>query len=108
MELDAAGQVRWQVGNLNFPLDVQLVGEDRVLVAEYYGNRVTERDVATGKVVWQHEVTGPLVAQRLPNGNTFVATDVELFEFDRNGKQVMHVDVNGERLDNRRVMKALK
>src|SRR4029079_5295880 len=50
-------------------------------------------------------VTGPLVAQRLANGNTFVSTDTELLEFDKDGKEVLHTEVPGV---NRRIMKALK
>ncbi len=75
-----------------------------MLVAEYYGNRVTERDLK-GNVLWERDVTGPLTAQRLPNGNTFVATDMALFEFDKDAKEVARIDMPGE---NKRVMKALK
>jgi HEAT repeat protein len=104
MELAAAdNQVRWQVNDLRFPLDVQPLSGDRLLVAEYHGNRVTERD-STGKVLWEKAITGPLVAQRLPNGNTFIATDSELIEYDRADKEVLHITRNiGER-----VMKAFK
>jgi hypothetical protein len=104
MELGPDNQPRWEVQNLSFPLDVQLLGEDRVLVAEYYGNRVTERDLK-GHILWQKEVVGPLVAQRLPNGNTFIATDMALFEYDKDGKEVLKIEMPGE---NKRVMKALK
>ncbi len=104
LELDSDKHPRWEVNNLSFPLDVQLVGEDRLLVAEYYGNRVTERDLK-GNVLWEKEVVGPLTAQRLPDGHTFVATDMALFEFDKDGKEVLKIDMPGE---NKRVMKALK
>jgi PQQ-like domain len=104
LDLGPQNQVRWEVANLSFPLDAQLVGEDRLLIAEYYGNRVTERDLK-GNVLWERDVTGPLTAQRLPNGNTFVATDVTLFEFDKDGKEVVKIEMPGE---NKRVMKALK
>lgn len=97
-------QVRWQLNDLRFPLDVQPVGHDRLLVAEYHGNRVTERDVKSGDVKWEKAITGPLVAQRLPNGNTFIATDTELIEYDRGDKEVFHIVKNaGER-----IMKAMK
>jgi outer membrane protein assembly factor BamB len=107
MELAAGdNQVRWQVNDLRFPLDVQPLPGDRLLVAEYHGNRVTERDTREnpGKVLWEKEIMGPLVAQRLPNGNTFIATDTELIEFDRADKEVLHIVKNaGER-----IMKAQK
>ena len=104
MELGPDKQIRWQVSNLSFPLDAQLIGENHLLVAEYYGNRVTERDLK-GHVLWQKEITGPQAAQRLANGNTFVATDMALYEFDRDGKEVLKIDMPGE---NKRVMKSLK
>ena len=105
LELSAGdNQVRWQVDDLRFPLDVQPLPGDRLLVAEYHGNRVTERDVKTGDVKWEKAITGPLVCQRLPNGNTFIATDTELIEYDRADKEVFHIVKNaGER-----IMKALK
>jgi hypothetical protein len=88
VDLDAGNRPRWQVEGLEFPLDVQLLqGEDRILVAEHHGNRVTERD-RRGKVLWEYRVPGPLAAQRLTNGNTFVTTRNRLFEVDKDGKEV--------------------
>jgi hypothetical protein len=88
MDLDAANRPRWHVNGLNFPLDVQLLpGDERVLVAEHHGNRVTERDLK-GKVLWEYRVEGPLAAQRLPNGNTFITTRSRLIEVDKDGKEV--------------------
>jgi hypothetical protein len=105
MELGPDGkEPLWHLDGLSFPLDAQLIGEDRLLVAEYYGNRVSERDLK-GQVVWQQPVTGPLVAQRLANGNTFVATDSELLEFDKDGKEVLKIEMPG---DQKRIMKAMK
>jgi outer membrane protein assembly factor BamB len=49
---------------------------------------VTERD-RQGKVLWQHPVPNSTVScQRLPNGNTFIATYTELLEVTRAGKTV--------------------
>jgi hypothetical protein len=86
MELDANNKPRWTVDGLEFPLDVQVLPGDRLLSAEHYGNRVTERNVHTGKVVWEYKVARPLAAQRLPNGNTFIATQTNLLELGRDGK----------------------
>jgi hypothetical protein len=86
-ELDANNKVRWQLKDVDFPLDVQLLSGDRVLLAENKGNRVTERNFK-GEVLWQKEVIGPLVAQRLPNGNTFIATRESVLEVNRDGEEV--------------------
>ncbi|MGL4553945.1 MAG: PQQ-binding-like beta-propeller repeat protein, partial [Gemmataceae bacterium] len=84
LDLDASNRVRFRVTGLDMPLDVQRLPRDRVLVAEHGGDRVTERD-AKGAVVWEHKVPAPLAAQRLPNGNTFVATKEGLIEVDPKG-----------------------
>jgi HEAT repeat protein len=103
VELGRDNQVRWQVSNLLYPLDAQLLPGDRLLVAEYYARRVSERDLK-GQILWEKEVPGPLVAQRLPSGNTFIATDTHLFEIDRDGKQIFGFDTP----QGVRVMKAMK
>lgn len=87
MELDADNKPRWQLDAIAFPLDAQFLPGDRVLMAEQQGNRVAERDLK-GKVVWEKQVGDPLVAQRLPNGNTFIATRTQLLEVNRDGKEV--------------------
>jgi HEAT repeat protein len=104
MELDAANRPRWTVEGLEFPLDVQYLPDDRLLSAEHNGNRVTEREVKTGKVVWEHKVSHPLVAQRLANGNTFIASQIGLSEVNRAGAIVWeYTPTNGES-----IMKAQK
>src|SRR5207244_742446 len=71
-----------------YPVDAQVVGSDRVLVAEYQGGRVSERDFK-GNVVWDVAVGGnPIGVQRLANGNTFVVMQHRLAEYDRNKKEV--------------------
>jgi hypothetical protein len=105
MELDAANRPRWTVDGLEFPLDVQYLPGDRLLAAEHNGNRVTERDVNTGgKVVWEHKVSHPLVAQRLPNGNTFIASQVGLIEVNKAGAVVWEYTPTGGEV----IMKAQK
>jgi outer membrane protein assembly factor BamB len=86
-EVDADGKTRWQIDGLDFPLDAQGLPGDRVLVAEYQAARVTERD-RKGNILWEKRVAEPLAAQRLPNGNTFIATRNSLLEVDRAGRQV--------------------
>jgi hypothetical protein len=85
--LDRDSQPRWTLEDIQFPLDVELLPKEHVLVAEYHAGRVTERD-RTGKVVWEKKVDEPLVAQRLANGHTFIATKSEAIEVDKTGKEV--------------------
>jgi outer membrane protein assembly factor BamB len=91
-ELGRDGKVRWEFNtNVNFPVDAQIVGGQRVLVAEYNGGRVTERDF-TGKVLWEKkDLAQPVNAQRLANGNTFIATRGQLLEVDRAGKEIINI-----------------
>ena len=65
-----------------------MLGATRVLVAEYQGGRVTERDTK-GDVKWEYACGGnPFAVQRLPNGNTFIAMQGRLIEVDRNKNEV--------------------
>ena len=87
VDLDAANKTRWQFDGVKFPLDAQPLPGDRVLLAEYHGNRVSERN-RKGEVLWEKKILAPLVAQRLPNGNTFIATASRFVEVDRKGQEV--------------------
>jgi outer membrane protein assembly factor BamB len=87
LELDGDRKVRWEISDLQFPLDAQFLPGNRVLVAENQGNRITERNLK-GEVLWEHKTEQPLVAQRLPSGNTFIGTRFQLLEVDRDGRQV--------------------
>jgi HEAT repeat protein len=89
-EVDRDNHIRWQITGLNFPLDIQYLPGGRVLVAEHDGNTVTERDLQ-GNVIWERKIDQPLVAQRLANGNTFIATSAQLVEVDRAGQAVFSV-----------------
>jgi hypothetical protein len=98
LELDGDDKPRWQVDKLAFPLDAQVLPGDRLLVAENMGGRVTERH-RSGAVLWQKEVEAPLVAQRLPNGNTFIANARDMIEVDRDGAVVFaYTRPEGERI----------
>jgi hypothetical protein len=87
LELDKENKPRWQIDGLQFPLDIQLLAGNRVLVAEHGANRITERDLK-GQILWEKDIESPLVAQRLPNGNTFIATNSQLVEITMAGKEV--------------------
>src|SRR5262249_9794254 len=87
IDLDSTNKPRFELAGLDFPLDVQLLDDDRGLVAEHDGNRVSERS-KKGEVVWEKKVDSPLAAQRLPGGNTFICSRTHLLEFDKDGKEV--------------------
>jgi hypothetical protein len=98
MEVDAAGKKRWEIGNLMYPTDATVVGNDRVLIAEYSSSQVTERDFK-GKILWSKQVNLPTGAQRLPNGNTLITTRQQLIEVDKSGKEVWtHSAANGNEI----------
>jgi HEAT repeat protein len=86
-ELDYTGKVRWTINNLNYPVHACKIRRDRVLICEYLNNHVTERDLK-GKILWETRVAQPISAQRLPNGNTFIAMRQQLLEVDKTGKEV--------------------
>jgi HEAT repeats len=96
LEVDASKKIRWELANLEFPLDVQYLPGDRILAAENNANRVTERNLK-GEILWHHDIPMPIAAQRQLNGNTFIATRNALVEVNRDGKEVFHYQrPNGE------------
>jgi HEAT repeat protein len=96
--LDRANEVRWKITDALRPLDVQLVpGAERVLIAEYKANRVSERN-PKGEIVWKKKVEGPLMAQRLANGNTFIATAGMTEDGSPTRSQLLEIDKDGKEL----------
>ncbi len=93
VELGPDRKVRWQLNGLLNPRDVQVIGPDRILVAEYNGQRVTERN-RRGEILWQKHLPGtaPLAAQRLRNGHTFITGQNKLVEVDRAGREVFAIN----------------
>ncbi len=90
VELGRDGKPRWEITGLLYPVDAYVLpGGGRVLVTEYNGRKVTERDLK-GNVVWEKTNLPSQVvnAQRLANGNTFIACTNRLVEVDRTGKEV--------------------
>jgi hypothetical protein len=87
-ECRADGRPIWQLKKLRAPSDAQILPGGRILLAEFRGYQVTERD-RTGKVLWTHKVGNfPTTCQRLRNGNTFIATYSEVLEVTPDGKEV--------------------
>jgi HEAT repeat protein len=93
LELGRDGKPRWTIQGVSFPVDAVVLPGNRVLIAEYNGRRVTERDFK-GNILWQKaNLPGqPVNVQRLPNGHTFIATDAQLLEVDRAGKEVFVIN----------------
>jgi hypothetical protein len=87
IDLDATNKPRFTIEGVVFPLDVQYLPGDRVLLAEHNAMKVTERD-KEGKVLWEKAIDSPLSAQRLPNGNTLIGTRQQIVEVDPKGKEV--------------------
>jgi hypothetical protein len=93
LELDRDRKVRWHLTGLMNPRDVQVLGSDRILIAEWNAQRVSERN-RRGDIIWQKQMQGcyPLSAQRLRNGHTFIACQNKLMEVDRAGNEIYSID----------------
>jgi hypothetical protein len=89
------GKPRFEITGLTGCVDAHLLPGHRVLIAEQNGQRVTERSFS-GKVLWEHAFDdGPVSVQRLPNGNTFVATMQRVLEVTRDGQTLYSHPVDG-------------
>lgn len=87
-EIGPTGQTRWEISNLQGPIDAHVLPGNRLLVAEHGARRVTERDFK-GQVLWEHAVgNNPVSCQRLANGNTLITTYKEVLEVTRDGKRL--------------------
>src|SRR5262249_57273984 len=70
-ELARDGKERWRIEGLQYPVEAWVLPGNRILVAEYNGRRVSERDLK-GNILWKKEGLpgNPTNAQRLATGNT--------------------------------------
>src|SRR5262249_17484906 len=69
-EIDTRGKVRWEIADLQWPYDAQIVRGGNVLIVEQQ-NRVTERD-RKGKIVGLDRYFPSVFhVKRLRDGNTF-------------------------------------
>lgn len=89
IELRPNKEVHFEIAGLRYPLDAQIIGRDRILIAEYFSRRVTERDFK-GNILWEKPADMPIACQRLPNGHTFIGTRRQLMVVDRAGKEVVN------------------
>src|SRR5262249_25148867 len=65
MEVGTDKGVKWEIDGLRYPVDAEVTGPNRVLIAEYLGRRVSERDFK-GKVIWERPVDLPIALHRPP------------------------------------------
>jgi HEAT repeat protein len=91
VETDKKGKERWKISGLSYSFDFSVLRGERLLITEYNMGRVTERDFK-GKIHWELAFQNPISAQRLPNGNTFVAGRNVLKEYKKNKKEVFSID----------------
>jgi HEAT repeat protein len=86
--LDCAFKEQWRITDCEGPVDVQVLVNGHLLIAENHGERVTERD-RWGRIVWEQKMPKPpLSCWRLPNGNTGIVTHTQAFEITPDGKRV--------------------
>jgi hypothetical protein len=81
LELRPDRSKHWEIPNLSYPVDARVIGPNRVLIAEYLGRRVTERDFE-GKILWEVPMEMPIACQRTAEGDTFIATRRQLVMVD--------------------------
>jgi HEAT repeat protein len=87
------GKERWSIDGLQGPMDGHLLPSGTVLIAENYIRKVSERDRANKKVLWEITLTGnPVSCQRLPNGNTFIACYYNVMEVRRDKTEVYNIN----------------
>ena len=102
VELESDNRPRWQVDNLVFPLDAQVLPGDRSWSPSTM--HVASPNATQGRDPLAKGHPGPLVAQRMPNGNTFIATESSSPGGDRDDKESSASAMpSGER-----IMKAMK
>jgi HEAT repeat protein len=92
-EIGLDGKERWHIDNLQYPWDAQWLPGDKVLIAEFNGGQVSERNLK-GDVLWKKTCNNPIACQRLRNGNTFIVTRNQIMEVNRDGKELMTINRN--------------
>ena len=89
------GRTRWTLDGFRGAMYAQALPGNRVLVSENMANLVVEKDLQNN-TVWEYPVpsgSNPISAQRLPNGNTFIATYNQVMEVTPDKKQVYVTNV---------------
>jgi outer membrane protein assembly factor BamB len=79
-ELGPDNALRWEITNVRGPLNAHVLPGERVLIAEYNGYLISERDFK-GKILWEYRAASrPVACWRLPSGNTLLATNNAITE----------------------------
>jgi hypothetical protein len=96
VEADTTGK---KVQSIPLPNHTMYVGlqdlpGDRFVVANSASGRVLEVDAA-GKVLWEGKVEDACGVERLPNGDTLVATNRKVVELNKDGKAVWEKPTEG-------------
>jgi hypothetical protein len=79
---------RWRLQNPSLtPTDARSVSDDRVLVAEFTSQRVTERDLS-GQALTSRQVLYPIAVEPLPGGRAWVVGRQGVVELDKDGGNV--------------------
>lgn len=93
-ESTRGGTKRFSFGNgtIQGAMDAQTLPNGRILVAENNVNRVTERDTS-GNIQWTYQCpVNPISVQRLPNGNTFIASYNMVWEIKPDKTEVYRIN----------------
>ncbi len=104
IEVNNAGNIVWQMTDLNYPVDAERLENGNTLIVERDGNRVIEVD-SSGTIVWEYSGMSFIYdAERLENGNTLI-TDGRVIEVDSSGNIVwektgLEGSQDAERLEN--------
>ncbi len=95
-EFRPEGKARFEMSDFDSPVDARVLPGRRILVAEQNARRVSERSFS-GKLLWQQAIDdGPISVQRLPSGNTFVATMQRVLEITRDGQTVYSYPIDSK------------
>jgi hypothetical protein len=100
VRLDAAGK---EISSFNITrigiCGIDILPNGNVLLPVPAQNKVMEYD-DKGKVVWEADVTSPISASRMPNGNVLVASSngACVVELNREGKEVRKLTLEGHPL----------
>src|SRR5262249_6575500 len=94
VEMDKNNKVVLTMTGLLNPWDAHWIGNNKLLVAEYNGMRVTERD-KDGKILWEHKLDFyPMQAERLRNGDTFIVGQNKIVQVNRAKREGLKIDRN--------------
>jgi hypothetical protein len=85
LEIGPKNNVMWTIQNLRYPVDAQVIGAKRVLIAEYLKHQVVVLDFQ-GNQHWEYPIDQPIGCQLLANGNYFIAARRQLMEITRDKK----------------------